>query len=99
MWSTFFPPFLTAPDHLRFWVDRHPVAEVYRKDIALKLDEAIARAGKDNVQFGALILEPVVQGAGGMMLIDPLYQRCLMQDCKRRRIPVILDEVRVEYKP
>ncbi|EYU42431.1 hypothetical protein MIMGU_mgv1a0184291mg, partial [Erythranthe guttata] len=35
----------------------------------------------------------IVQGAGGMQLIDPLYQRILVSECKRRKIPVIFDEV------
>ncbi|XP_057787659.1 bifunctional dethiobiotin synthetase/7,8-diamino-pelargonic acid aminotransferase, mitochondrial isoform X2 [Salvia miltiorrhiza] len=43
--------------------------------------------------IGALIVEPVVQGAGGMQMIDPLYQRTLVTECKRRKIPVIFDEV------
>ncbi|KAJ2998011.1 hypothetical protein NUW58_g461 [Xylaria curta] len=30
-------------------------------------------------KFGALILEPVVLGAGGMVLIDPLFQQTLVQ--------------------
>ncbi|KAK2613587.1 hypothetical protein N8I77_000493 [Diaporthe amygdali] len=29
-------------------------------------------------KFGALMLEPVVLGAGGMMLVDPLFQRALV---------------------
>ncbi|KAL3841028.1 hypothetical protein ACJIZ3_025619 [Penstemon smallii] len=43
--------------------------------------------------IGALIVEPVVQGAGGMLMIDPLYQRILVRECKNRKIPVIFDEV------
>ncbi|PIN20538.1 Acetylornithine aminotransferase [Handroanthus impetiginosus] len=43
--------------------------------------------------IGALILEPVVQGAGGMQMIDPLYQRILVRECKSQKIPVIFDEV------
>lgn len=42
---------------------------------------------------GALLLEPILQGAGGMKLIDPLFQRLLIQECKKRKIPVIFDEV------
>ncbi|KAI1183019.1 bifunctional dethiobiotin synthetase/adenosylmethionine-8-amino-7-oxononanoate aminotransferase [Nemania serpens] len=30
-------------------------------------------------KFGALILEPMVLGAGGMVLVDPLFQRTLVQ--------------------
>ncbi|GAA0169960.1 transaminase [Lithospermum erythrorhizon] len=42
---------------------------------------------------GALIIEPVVQGAGGMVMIDPLFQRTLVKECQIRKIPVIFDEV------
>lgn len=34
-------------------------------------------------QLGACILEPVLQGAGGMRLIDPLFQRALVDVCRR----------------
>jgi dethiobiotin synthetase/adenosylmethionine--8-amino-7-oxononanoate aminotransferase len=36
---------------------------------------------------------PVIHGAGGMEVIDPLFQRVLINICKQRGIPVILDEV------
>lgn len=35
----------------------------------------------------------MIQGAGGMQMIDPLYQRILVRECKYRKIPVIFDEV------
>ncbi|OMO91501.1 Aminotransferase class-III [Corchorus capsularis] len=44
-------------------------------------------------QIGALILEPVIQGAGGMHLVDPLFQRMLVDECRHCGIPVIFDEV------
>ncbi|KAH7441161.1 hypothetical protein KP509_03G027300 [Ceratopteris richardii] len=43
--------------------------------------------------LAALIIEPVIHGAGGMTLIDPLFQRILVNECKRKKIPVIFDEV------
>ena len=36
---------------------------------------------------------PVLQGAGGMLLIDPLFQRCLVHFCRSHAIPVVFDEV------
>ncbi|KAK5657611.1 hypothetical protein OQA88_3190 [Cercophora sp. LCS_1] len=44
----------------------------YEKDIKRFLEGS---SGK----FGALILEPVVLGAGGMVLVDPLFQRTLVK--------------------
>jgi dethiobiotin synthetase/adenosylmethionine--8-amino-7-oxononanoate aminotransferase len=52
---------------------------VYRRDIDEKMKAATAAAAEENVRFGALIIEPVVMGAGGMLLVDPLYQRVLVQ--------------------
>ncbi|KJE93388.1 hypothetical protein CAOG_04181 [Capsaspora owczarzaki ATCC 30864] len=43
--------------------------------------------------FGALVLEPIFQGAGGMIMIDPLFQRVLVRAARSRGIPVIFDEV------
>ena len=35
----------------------------------------------------------VVLGSGGMLMIDPLFQRVLVNECRSRKIPVIFDEV------
>ncbi len=35
----------------------------------------------------------LVQGAGGMVMIDPAFQRAMAQHCQEHNIPVILDEV------
>lgn len=43
--------------------------------------------------FGALLIEPVVHGSAGMLFVDPLFQRALVDVCKSRAIPVIFDEV------
>uniref|UniRef100_A0A0D9X5S6 Dethiobiotin synthase n=1 Tax=Leersia perrieri TaxID=77586 RepID=A0A0D9X5S6_9ORYZ len=37
--------------------------------------------------------DSLIQGAGGMHMIDPLFQRLLIEECKKRKIPVIFDEV------
>lgn len=34
-----------------------------------------------------------MQGAGGMILVDPLYQRAMVRVCRQRKVPVIFDEV------
>jgi dethiobiotin synthetase/adenosylmethionine--8-amino-7-oxononanoate aminotransferase len=43
--------------------------------------------------LGACIMEPVLQGAGGMRLIDPLFQRAVVAVARARKIPIIFDEV------
>ncbi|RDX82061.1 Bifunctional dethiobiotin synthetase/7,8-diamino-pelargonic acid aminotransferase, mitochondrial, partial [Mucuna pruriens] len=35
----------------------------------------------------------VIQGAGGMHMVDPLFQRVLVNECRSRKIPVVFDEV------
>ncbi|KAI8908560.1 pyridoxal phosphate-dependent transferase [Gorgonomyces haynaldii] len=43
--------------------------------------------------IGALVIEPIVMGAGGMLFVDPLYQKAMIQVSKEHKIPVIFDEV------
>ena len=71
-----------------------PSATRYEALIDSVLDNA-ERLGKSGEapEIGGLIMEPVLHGAGGMILIDPLFQSILMQKCKQRKIPVVLDEV------
>ncbi|KAM4065732.1 aminotransferase class-III domain-containing protein [Hirsutella rhossiliensis] len=51
----------------------------YEKHIVDILD----RLHKQGRRFGALILEPIVIGAGGMALVDPLFQRTLVNVVRR----------------
>lgn len=48
---------------------------------------------EQNKWIAALIIEPVIHGAGGMHMVDPLFQRILVKECQRQKIPVIFDEV------
>ncbi|CAN8106515.1 unnamed protein product [Discula destructiva] len=45
--------------------------------------KTLQKLQKDGRKFGALILEPVVLGAGGMLLVDPLFQRTLVNMVRR----------------
>ncbi|KAF1792386.1 P-loop containing nucleoside triphosphate hydrolase [Phytophthora cactorum] len=69
--------------------DQSPLADVYRKHVAQMIDETEEK----NVRVGSALIEPVLMGSGGMFLVDPLYQRMLVQECRARKIPVIYDEV------
>ncbi|OAA63123.1 onanonoxo-7-onima-8-eninoihtemlysoneda [Cordyceps fumosorosea ARSEF 2679] len=53
--------------------------EIYEKFIIEKL-EALKAQGR---KFGALIMEPIVLGAGGMAFVDPLFQRTLVKVIRR----------------
>lgn len=62
----------------------------YRAEIAAVIDGALDAGDFD---LGALLMEPVLQGAGGMRLIDPAFQRALVGVCRERGIPIVYDEV------
>ena len=55
--------------------DGSVAAARYRKHILRTLDRLVRVEGRS---FGALIMEPVMLGAGGMLLVDPLFQRTLV---------------------
>ncbi|EPE04434.1 onanonoxo-7-onima-8-eninoihtemlysoneda [Ophiostoma piceae UAMH 11346] len=55
--------------------DSSAAAATYKKHILSILDRLVREEGKS---FGALIMEPVMLGAGGMLLVDPLFQRTLI---------------------
>ncbi|EPQ31140.1 uncharacterized protein PFL1_01329 [Pseudozyma flocculosa PF-1] len=52
-----------------------PLASVYRRSIRAELERLVVVEGR---RFGAVILEPLVMGAGGMLFVDPLFQRTLI---------------------
>ena len=72
------------------------LASKYRAQIDKVLDAAERASKKDPVKhppLAALVTECVLHGAGGMDLIDPLFQQTLMRACKARGLPIVLDEV------
>ena len=68
-----------------------PLASAYRKHVNVTLEKLASGAGA--TQLGALVLEPLVLGAGGMIFVDPLFQRVLIDAARVRGLPVIFDEV------
>ena len=42
---------------------------------------------------GCVIIEPLLMGAGGMKFVDPLWQRALIDEARKRNVPVIFDEI------
>ncbi|KAK3304754.1 pyridoxal phosphate-dependent transferase [Chaetomium strumarium] len=65
-----------------FDVERREAAgegRLYGRFIRTTLERLAAQGRK----FGALIIEPVVLGAGGMLLVDPLFQRTLVSTVRQ----------------
>ena len=56
--------------------NRDAHAQIYQSYIEDTLHELTNKHGR---QFGALIMEPILMGAGGMIFVDPLFQRMLIR--------------------
>eukprot|EP00871_Galdieria_phlegrea_P004543 jgi/Galph1/508/GphlegSOOS_G5205.1 len=66
--------------------DQSEIGKAYENYVQSVLDTS-------SLPIAALIIEPVIQGAGGMRLIDPCFQRVVIRACKKKGIPVVYDEV------
>jgi adenosylmethionine-8-amino-7-oxononanoate aminotransferase len=88
-------------DHLKFPVARATAPYCYRCpkglaypgcDIAC-LDEATREIKAQGESIAALIVEPLLMGAGGMIMYPREYLERLMRMCRERGILIIFDEV------
>lgn len=62
-------------DSIFNFASRQEDAARYQAHIESALTKLVRDQGK---RFGALIMEPLLMGAGGMIFVDPLYQRTLI---------------------
>ncbi|BAU81701.1 adenosylmethionine-8-amino-7-oxononanoate aminotransferase [Streptomyces laurentii] len=70
------------------FVDAPPTA--YEESYARLLRDAIARHADE---LAAVIVEPVVQGAGGMRFHSPAYLRVLREACDAHDVLLVFDEI------
>ncbi len=59
-----------------------------------KMEEALARHGDE---VCGVIIEPLVQCAGGMRMYDPVYLNLLRDACERHGVHLIADEIAVGF--
>ena len=71
--------------------DDTTLATLYRDYISKQLSQF--STSYLSLHIAALITEPVIHAAGGMHMIDSLFQRVLVKECQRQGMLVIFDEV------
>lgn len=95
--------FTDAFRDLLFDVDFIPYPETFQDDVNIAEKEAQALAALDRLlasradAYAALIIEPLVQGAGGMRMCRPAFLKALQKKSKYYDILIIYDEVMVGF--
>src|SRR5690348_13979710 len=86
------PIFVASPDCF----ERAP-GESWREHSLRRLDAMRTTLERHASEVCAVIVEPLVQCAGGMRMYDPVYLTLLREACDRHRVHLIADEVAVGF--
>ncbi|CAL8463526.1 g3060 [Coccomyxa elongata] len=76
----------------RRWSDDKDLVSQYETILDQELDRHERERGAE-ARLAACIVEPLVQGANCMQMVDPLFQSVLAQRCRERGMLVIFDEI------
>lgn len=76
-----------------FSANRECSSDLARSYSAYVSNQLLLLSESAETHIGALIIEPVIHAAGGLHLVDPLFQRVLIKECRNKKIPIIFDEV------
>ena len=91
--------FFAAYETMMFQVDTLPFPATWQGDEAVEEKEEAALAALDRYlerfagDTAAMVLEPLVQGAGGMRMCRPGFVRALTERLQGAGVPVIFDEI------
>ena len=96
------PDGMTVPDDTKCKFDSiHDVMDIHVRSMSPKLlslykemieMQWLAHEHRTLQKIGCVILEPLLQCAGGMKFVDPLWQSAMIDVAQSRSIPVVLDE-------
>jgi adenosylmethionine-8-amino-7-oxononanoate aminotransferase len=100
--DTFTPMSICDPDggmH-ELWTGEHSVlaAQVFAPQVPRDYDPAYSTAFEAQLErhrdeLAAVVVEPIVQGAGGMRFHDPRYLTDLREACTRHGVLLVFDEI------
>ena len=68
--------------------------EAHSRTLFAQMEQCLA---EHHQQVAAVIVEPLIQGAGGMRMYHPIYLSLLREACDRYGVHLILDEIAVGF--